>query len=72
MKIKNIFKKKETPIDEVKTPQCVELSDTDIKLIVQVLYNYYSQISNYNSTDIDILRAKIKDLCNRLQGVTNA
>ena len=66
------FWKKETAaIEEVK-PQSVELSETDIKLIVQVLYNYYSQISNYNSTDIDILRAKIKDLCNRLQGVTNA
>ena len=69
--MKHFFRKKEI-VQDVKPLQMIELNDTDIKLIVQVLYNYYSQISNYNSTDIDILRAKIKDLCNRLQGVTNA
>ena len=66
------IKKKKLP-EEVKkiNPRCVELSDTDVNLIVGILHSYFSQISNYHTPDMEILRHRIRNISNQLQGITN-
>ena len=67
-----MFWKKKIIPEAVKkiNPRCVELSETDVNLVVEILHSYFSQISNYNSPNIEILRSRIKDIANRLQNIT--
>jgi len=68
--VKFWIKKKRLPEAQEVKPSAVELSDSDIWLIVEILHSYFAQISNFNSPDIEILRSRIKDIANRLQNIT--
>lgn len=68
MKIKNIFKKKETPPEQVK-PQAIELSDLEVRLTVEILFDYFKRISHLKNNDVEILREHVKTICNKLQKI---